>query len=184
MSTDAQMLAEQAQEALDQAAEIKRSRKSKVWMPNAIGVNPKPFLEARARMHKNQTDVFAHAEKLIKDPKPGWRYAWARLNAPTTVMRAGSGLYKYIQPSEVKSELAQMFATHKGTTGTMVCHGSLVLVGISPQAWTELYIEPEIESVARLASQEDYFQAQIEEASQGTAQGTVERVQERDTLSE
>lgn len=176
-----QKLAEQAAEALNRANEIKSSGGGlKVWMPNAIGVNPRPFLEARARMHKDQNEIFEHAERLVKDPEPGFHYGWAKLGAPITVMRAGSGQYKYIKPDQVKSDLRAMFTTHKGVTGELVCNGSNVLIGIPPKAWAECYIEPEIEAVARLATEQDNFQAQIESQSQGTAKATLEAAQERE----
>lgn len=165
--------------ALQRAAAVRNAR-NKVWMPNAIGVDPKPFLEARARLHKDQNEVLNHAERLIKEPEGGFHYGWARLGQPITVQRISSGQYRYVHPNDVKSEMRAMFTNHKGVSGELVCFGSLVLIAIPPKAWAECYIEPEIEAVARLAAQEMSFQEQIETASGGAAAGTIEKVKETD----
>lgn len=183
-------LARGAAAATTQAAAIARSRRPKVWMANAIGVDPRPFVEARARIGKRVGTILDLANsdnvaKLIKKPKPGYHYAWASFHGSSksiTIIRAAQGQYRYVQPEDVRAEMIQAFELNKGTTGTLIRHGTLVLVEISPEAWTECYIEPEIDSVARLATQEEYFQAQIEQESQGTATGTVERVQKEVTL--
>lgn len=185
-------LAQGAAEAMTKATAISRSKRPKVWMANAIGVDPRPFVEARSRIGKRVNTILDLANpdnvaKLIKKPKAGYHYAWASFHGSSksiTIMRAAQGQYRYVQPEDVKAEMIQAFELNKGTTGTLVRHGTLVLVEISPEAWTECFIEPEIDSVARLATQEEYFQAQIEQESEGTARGTIERVQKEVTLKE
>ena len=192
---NSEKLATQAKQALNKQADLKREvekervaeagprfKNEKVWMPNALGVTVRPFLEARSRMHKKQNDVFENPIKLVKDPKPDAHYGWARLNAPVTVMRAGQGAYRYVKPDEVKSSLADMFTNHKGSSGLLVCFGSLVLVEIPQQAWEDYFIEPEIEAVARLASQQAQTAAVIEKESDGRVKMVVEATEERETF--
>jgi hypothetical protein len=193
---NSEKLAKQAKEALDKQAEEKRENEraavkssgrifadEKVWLPNAFGVNVRPFLEARSRMHKRQNDVFENPKMLLKEPKEGCHYGWAKLNAPVTVMRAGQGAYRYVRPEEVKAQLGEMFTNHKGASGNMVCYGSLVLVEISERAWNDFYIEPEIEAVARLASQQAQLAASIDEHSQGRAKMVSEVTEDRENLT-
>lgn len=177
-----------AEKALNTAAEVKELAKkgqSRVWMANAIPVNPRPFVEARRRLSKKHNEILEHPERLLKTPKEDAHYGWASFSGASkfiTVNRAAAGQYRYVQPEELKKDLAAAFEVQKGTTGTTVRHGSLVLVEIPHEAWIECFIEPEIESVARLDSEEENFQAQIEEASQGSARGTVEAVKETETV--
>lgn len=175
-----QALAAAAAQALNRANEIKRSKKSLVWNANAVGVDPRPFIEARSKMHKDQNTVFEHAENLVSNPEPGFHYGWAKLGAPITVMRAGCGQYKYVKPAEVKSEMRAMFTTHKGVSGELVCNGSLVLVGIPEKAWLECYIEPEIESIARMAQEQARVEDEVYEGSAGSAKVIFDVQQERE----
>ena len=193
---NSEKLAKQAAAALDTNAERKREvereavsaessrfKNEKVWLPNALGVNVRPFLESRSRMHKKQNEVFDKPEILLKEPKADCHYGWARLSAPVTVMRAGQGAYRYVKPADIKANLGEMFTTHKGVGSDKVCYGSLVLVEITEQAWNDYYIEPEIEAVARLASQQAQLAAEIEEHSSGRARLVQEVGQEKETLS-
>ncbi|MDE2098154.1 MAG: hypothetical protein KGL39_12945 [Patescibacteria group bacterium] len=188
-------LAKQAAEALNTQAAAKREterevaanepkfQNEKVWLPNALGVNVRPFLEARQRMHRRQNEVFDDPKMLLKEPKPDCHYGWARLNQPVTVMRAAQGAYRYVKPADVKSGMAEMFTTHKGVGGDKVMYGSLVLVEITEQAWNDFYIEPEIEAVARLASHQAQLAAAVDEHSQGRAKVVTETIEERETLA-
>lgn len=182
--------AQSAQEALDTAAKVKELAKkgeNRVWMPNAIPVKGRPFIEARRRLSKRQNQILdsAFIPTMLKHPTPKAHYGWASFQGASkfiTVNRAAMGQYRYVKPEELKPEMAAAFEVQKGTTGTMVRHGSMVLVEIPDEAWLECFVEPEIESVARLADREEYFQAQIEEASEGSAKGTVERKKETEVL--
>lgn len=188
-------LAQQAKDVLDREAARKRAdegeeisgnpkfKNEKVWLPNALGVNARPFLEARARIHKKQNEVFEHPETLLIKAKEGCHYGWARDKAPVTVMRAGQGAYRYVKPTEVKAAMGEMFSNHKGTAGDKVCFGSLVLIEITEQAWNDFFIEPEIEAVARLASQQAQLAAQIDDHSEGRVRLVTEQATERETLT-
>ncbi|MDE2100964.1 MAG: hypothetical protein KGL39_27205 [Patescibacteria group bacterium] len=192
----AKRLAQQAKDVLDKQAEQKREAKiekiaenpikfqnEKVNMPQGLSVNVRPFLEARQRIHRKQNEVFDDAKKLIKEPAKDCHYGWARLNQPVTVMRAAQGAYRYVKPDELIGKMADMFTTHKGTSGQMVCFGSLVLIEISEQAWQDFHVEPEIEAVARLASQQAMLASNLEEHSEGRVRMVTETGSETETLS-
>lgn len=183
--------AESAQKALNTAAEVKELAKKgdpRVWMANAIPVKPRPFIEARRRLAKRHNQILDSDEirKMLKKANPECHYGWASFSGASrfiTVNRAAAGQYRYVKPEELRPEMSAAFEVQKGSTGTMVRHGSMVLVEIPDEAWLECFVEPEIESVARLASQEEYFQAQIEQESQGAAQGTIEHVKETENIA-
>lgn len=182
-------LAEETAEAERKVAEIKKPTKEEIlWGPNATRFKAKPFVEMRTRMNRRQYAIFTDEEetrKILKDPKPGYHYHWARhpQYEASTGMRVAMGLYEYVSPKEIKAEMFPVFANHKGTTGNMVAFGTLVLVSESPEAWKETHVAPQVDAFARMARQEESFQADVEEESQGRAAGTVERVFEKDEIS-
>lgn len=179
-------LADETAKAAEQAREAAKPQNEEViWAPNAIRFKAKPFVEMRTRMNRKQYAIFTDEEetkKILKEVKPGYHYHWARhpQYEAQTGMRVAMGLYEYVSPKEVKAELFPIFANHKGTSGNMVAFGTLVLVAESPAAWSETHIDPQVEAMARLARQEESFQANVEEESQGHAKGTIERVFQKD----
>lgn len=183
-------LAEETAAAADKAAELAKtlttsSSDETIFGPNATRFKARPLVELRTRMNRKQYAIFSDEEetkKILKDPKPGYHYHWARhpQYETSTGMRVAMGLYEYVSPKEIKAEVFPIFANHKGTTGTMVAFGTLVLVAESHEAWEETHIGPQVEAMARLARREESFQADVEEESQGRAKGTVERVFEKD----
>jgi hypothetical protein len=193
-AANSELLAQQAKNALDRETERKRDdereavantpkfQNEKVWLPNALGINVRPFLEARARIHKKQNEIFDNPATLMKEAKKDCHYGWARTGAPITVLRAAQGAYRYVKNTEIKAGLAEMFTNHKGTSGEKVCHGSLVLIEIPEQAWNDYFIEPEIEAVARLASQQAQLAASIDEHSEGRARLVSETSTETERL--
>lgn len=180
-------LAEQTAKESSKAAEVAKqeSKEEVIWGPNATRFKAKPFVELYTRMNRQQYAIFTDPEetrKILKNPEPGFHYHWARHPQydASTGMRAAMGLYQYVESKEIKGDAFAIFANHKGTSGNMVCFGTLVLVKESPEAWKQTHIDPQVEGFARMARREESFQEDVEKESQGRAQGTVERVLEKD----
>ena len=184
----AEKTAEATTRAHELANESGAGKVETLWGPNATRFKAKPFVEMMTRMNRNQYAIFTDNDalmKVLKNPEPGYHYHWARhpQYEPSTGLRVAMGLYKYVQPNEIKGDAFAIFANHKGTSGNMVCFGTLVLVKESPEAWQETHVAPQVEGFARMARQEESFQSDVEEESKGRAQGTVERVFEKDEQS-
>ncbi|MGH7745569.1 MAG: hypothetical protein ACREQ5_12375, partial [Candidatus Dormibacteria bacterium] len=77
-----EQLVESAKAAESQLQEVREAAgKGYVWLPNATKVRPKPFVEMRTRMNRNQYAMFTDEEqtrKLLKSPEAGMHYHWAR----------------------------------------------------------------------------------------------------------
>lgn len=185
---DSERLAAETAQAEQEVLDVAKSEGGGyVWLPNATKVRGKKFVEMRTRMNRSQYALFTDEEKtkeLLKKPEPGFHYHWARhpQYEPQTGMRVISGLYQYVEPSELKTGVMPMFANHKGVSGTMVAFGTLVLVKESPEAWRETHIAPQVDAIAQLALAEEEFRGGIDEQSKGRAQGTVERVIEKEQI--
>lgn len=187
MVGDGRKAAETEAAAEKQMIAAKTAKKHDVWLPNATPMDARPFVEMKTRMSRRRNDLLTNEDTIkamLKNPEPGYRYHWARnpQYEPTTGMRVAQGLYQYVLPSEIKSNAAAMFSNHKGATGNMVGFGTLVLVKESPEAWQETHVLPQLEAIAELARLEEGFMGDIEEHSEGRAQGTVEHVEEREEL--
>ncbi|MGH7745049.1 MAG: hypothetical protein ACREQ5_09655, partial [Candidatus Dormibacteria bacterium] len=147
------------------------------------------FVEMRTRMNRNQYAMFTDEEqtrKLLKSPEAGMHYHWARhpqYDPTGTAMRVSMGLYKYVLPSEIRADATPMFVNHKGTTGTMVGFGTLVLVKESDEAYQETHIGPQIDAIAQLSRIETEFEGKVEEDSGGRAKGTIERTVEQEEIT-
>lgn len=184
---DSERLAREEQAAEAQVRDTANTPGGYVWMPNAIKLKAKPFIEMRTRMPRKANDLFTNEERtknMLKKADEGYHYHWARHPQydPLTAMRVAEGLYQYVQPTEIKADALGMFQSHKGTTGTMVSIGTLVLVKESAEAFRETHLLPQVEAIATLARAEEEFMGGIEEQSKGRAEGTVERVTEQEEI--
>ena len=180
---DSERMAAEEKVAETQALAVRKAKKTDVWLPNATKMDARPFVSMKTRMSRKANDLFTNEEttkQMIKDPEPGYHYHWARNPQydSMTGMRVAQGLYQYVTPAEIKKEALAIFNNHKGASGAMIGIGTLVLVKQSPEAWQETHVLPQVEAIAELARIEEGFMGDVEEQSQGRAQGTVEREQE------
>lgn len=171
MSRDlAEKLANAANQTVRKQKAALSKRGPKVIMPGGFAHDATPYL---SQMYKtrNATTVFNEPETQLKDPKPGWHYAWAEFHIGGGRPREGAmrteafirkGHYVVIEPEEMKPDCEIPFS--KGVTKKRVEVYDVMLVGIPPKAWEELYGVREAMGVMNVTRHFDQFQADVESA--------------------
>jgi hypothetical protein len=144
-------------------------RGPKVVMPGGYAHDATPYI-AQTYKFRNATSIFNEPEKNLKNPKPGYHYAWAEFHSGGGRAREGSlrteamirsGRYEVVSPSEMKEDTDVPFS--KGVTGKRVEMYDVMLVAIPPRAWDELYSIREALGVTQVARHFEQFQDNVEQ---------------------
>ena len=139
-------------------------RGPKVIMPGGIAHDATPYISQTYKF-RNATSIFNEPEKHMKNPKPGYHYAWAEFHSGGGRSREGAlrtealiraGRYEAVTPSEMKEDSDIPFS--KGVTGKRVEMYDVMLVAIPPKAWDEMYTIREALGVTQVTRHFERFQ--------------------------
>jgi len=115
---------------------------------------------------------------MIKNPEPGWEYAWPIMDDPATQAKLRGGVYKYVDIGECDPHTSAEVTTQKGIDGAAgtgrVLWYKHVLVKMSPEAWNRQYEAPAAFSQTRLSNEMESFKDKVNNISKGVARGSVE----------
>ena len=115
---------------------------------------------------------------MIKNPEPGWEYAWPIMDNPETQAKLRGGVYKYVDIGECDPHTSAEVTTQKGIDGAAgsgrVLWYKHVLVKMSPEAWSRQYEAPAAFSQTRLSNEVEAFKEKVTNMSKGVAKPSVE----------
>lgn len=157
-------------------------RGPKVVMPGGIAHDATPYI-AQTYKFRNATSIFNEPEAHLKNPKPGYHYAWAEFHVGSGRPREGaartealirSQRYEVVTPAEMKEDSDIPF--HKGVSGKRVEMYDVMLVAISPKAWDELYKVREALGVTQVTRHFEQFQDSVDrEGGEAEIEARVEK---------
>jgi hypothetical protein len=121
-------------------------------------------------------------ETLLKDPKPGYHYAWPAVKggrddtyAQRFQARKSMGIYLPVDKNRLKADHGAPITTHEGNDDTGIYWYMHQLVEIPPKAWQEHFVNRQLAGMAEMARREESHLEDVESTSQGLASGTLER---------
>ena len=117
-------------------------------------------------------DINDHPERYLKNPEPGWRYAWPDTKDPTTHQHIRSQRWQVVHEDDVLDNADAPFMTHEGPS-KMSGWRRHILVRMRPDVYEKMYKAREALSFSQLASSRQSFQESVESMSGGKASGRV-----------
>jgi hypothetical protein len=157
-----------------------KSKEPQVAMPFGRRVPAGKFL-AMAPFFKDAGKALHSPEELLKNPElDKYKYAWPDSESVECQARVNAGVYIPVKKTELKADAE--IATHKGTDTNVYWYRHM-LVKIPLKYAEEIYEWPKAWAASRLAKQEEWYMNEVERASGGLAEASIQKQVTREPIA-
>jgi hypothetical protein len=132
---------------------------------------------------REQTRPHPNIARLLKDPKPGFHYAWPAVTGEGNIgmrhrqnyaAKKSMGIYVPVHRDRLNEGAGAGLITYEGQD-TGIYWFMHQLVEVSPAAWKKYFMNPAKAGLGMLARREESYLEEVEQGSQGLATGTLEK---------